>query len=111
MTNNKTAQKILITGWLAILFMGIVLAWFWKSLPPQLPWFYSLPEGDQQLVNKFILAGVLLGMGVLLGVSRLLASWASNGDDPVETTLMAGSLLVIGMLTAGFFRVMQIIAL
>jgi len=111
MTKNNTVQKMLMAGWGMILLMGIILAWFWKSLPPQLPWFYSLPGGEQQLVNKIVLAGVLLGIGVALGISRLLSSWAGKGDTPVETTLMAGSLLAIGILTAGFFRVMQIFAL
>ncbi|KKT28792.1 MAG: hypothetical protein UW41_C0007G0009 [Candidatus Collierbacteria bacterium GW2011_GWC2_44_18] len=111
MTTNKAAQQILATDWGILLLMSAVLAWFWKILPPQLPWFYSLPGGEQQLISKFILAGILLGMGVVIGITRVLASWASKGDAPVETTLMAGSLLAVGLLAASFFRVIQIFAL
>ncbi|KKT41746.1 MAG: hypothetical protein UW88_C0014G0026 [Candidatus Collierbacteria bacterium GW2011_GWD2_45_10] len=102
---------MLIAGWVVILLMGIMLAWLWKSLPPQLPWFYSLPGGEQQLVNKMVLVGILPGTMVILGITRALAGWAGKGDAPVETTLMAGSLLAVGILAAGFFRVMQIFAL
>ncbi|PIP85930.1 hypothetical protein COT86_02640 [Candidatus Collierbacteria bacterium CG10_big_fil_rev_8_21_14_0_10_43_36] len=111
MTTNKATQQILVAEWGMLLLMGAVLAWFWKILPPQLPWFYSLPGGEQQLVSKFVLAGILLGMGVITGITRVLASWASKGDAPVETTLMAGSLLAIALLAASFFRVIQIFAL
>ena len=111
MTTNKAAQQILATDWGILLLMSAVLAWFWKILPPQLPWFYSLPGGEQQLISKLILAGILLGMGVVIGITRVLASWASKGDAPVETTLMAGSLLAVGLLAASFFRVIQIFAL
>ncbi len=111
MTKNKTAQQLLLTGWVMIVFMGIVLAWFWKVLPPQLPWFYSLPGGEQQLIGKPVLAAILLGMAAVVGITRVLASWAGKGDVPVETTIMAGSLLVVSLVAAGFFRVIQIFAL
>ena len=111
MKNNKTAHKILFTGWGILLLMELVLVGFWKSLPPQLPWFYSLPNGELQLVNKMVLAGVLLAMALLLGITRLLATWAGKGDAPVEITLMAGELMAIGLLAASFFKVIQIFVL
>ncbi len=111
MTKNKTANKILFTGWGVLFVMGVVLAVFWNSLPPQLPWFYSLTGGELQLVNKIVLAGVIGGMAVMLGMTRLLAAWAGKGDTPAETTLMVGTLITVLLLAASFFRVMQIFAL
>ncbi|KKT39771.1 hypothetical protein A3K29_01230 [Candidatus Collierbacteria bacterium RIFOXYB2_FULL_46_14] len=111
MTTNKAAQQILIVSWGTVLVMGAVFALFWKILPPHLPWFYSLPGGEHQLISKFVLAGILLGLGAVVGITRVFASWASKGDVPVETTLMAGSLLAVGLLAASFFRVIQIFAL
>ncbi len=111
MAKNKAAKNLLLSGWGVILILGTILAWFWKSLPPQLPWFYSLPGGEQQLVNKTVLAGVLAGMIVVLGVTRLIARWASKGDSPVETTIMAGMLMAVLLIALSFFRVMVIFAL
>ena len=111
MKKNKVAQKLLLAGWSVLLLMGVVLGIFWKNLPPQIPWFYSLTYGDLQLVNKIILLVVIVGMAILLGITRALVSWSSRGDTPAETTLMVGALLSILLLAAGFFRVIQIFAL
>lgn len=111
MTKNKTVKQIMLAGMTLIILMGLVLVWFWKSLPPQLPWFYSLPGGEQQLVNKIILAAMLPGLAVTMLMTRIFARWAGKGDGPVETTLMTGILTVIVLFAAGFFRVMQIFAL
>ncbi len=111
MTKIKTAQKLMYAGWVVLILMGVVLALVWNNLPPQVPWFYSLIGGEQQLVNKIVLAGVIGGMAVILGITRILASWAGKGDTPAETTLMVGALMSILLLAAGFFRVIQIFAL
>ncbi len=111
MTKNKTAQKLLFVGWAVLFLMGAVLAVYWKTLPPQIPWFYSLIDGEQQLVDKIILVGVLAGAAAVLGITRFLASWAGKNDLSAETTLMIGGLVTVVLLAAGFFRVMQIFAL
>lgn len=111
MTKNKTVKQITLAGMILIILMSLVLVWFWKSLPPQLPWFYSMPGGEQQLVNKIFLAAMLPGLVVTLVLTRIFAHWAGKGDGPVETTLMTGVLTAIVLFAAGFFRVMQIFAL
>ncbi len=111
MAKNKAARYLLLTGWGIILSLGTVLTWFWKTLPPQLPWFYSLPGGEQQLVSKMVLAYVLAGMAVVLGLTRLVARWASKGDIPVETTVMAGMLMAVLLMALSFTRVMAIFIL
>jgi hypothetical protein len=109
MKQNKTVKNIFVAGEIVVLLMALTLAWFWKTLPPQVPWFYSLPGGEQQLVNKLVLAGILAGSAASLFVTRLVARWASVEDAPVEITIMTGGLVAVLLLAAGFFRVMQII--
>lgn len=109
MKNNKTVKKIWLMGELLLAFTGLMLAWFWKSLPPQVPWFYSLPNGEQQLVNKITLVIVLVGAAISLLLTKIMAKWASAEDAPVEITVMTGGLVAIVLLTAGFFKVLQII--
>ncbi|HOX96352.1 MAG TPA: hypothetical protein PLI45_03135 [Candidatus Woesebacteria bacterium] len=88
--------------------MGGVLAIFWKSLPPQLPWFYSLPWGEQQLVNKMWFVWILAGMAVLLFLTRIIARWAGKDDTTVKTLIMSGGLLAVLLMTASFVRIMMI---
>lgn len=98
-----------MVGEAVILVEGLVLVWFWRALPPQVPWFYSLPSGEQQLVSKLILAIILGGSAASLFLTRIVAKWASVEDSPVEITIMTGGLVAVVLLAAGFFRVIQII--
>jgi len=95
-------------GMALIGMMGGVLAIFWKSLPPQLPWFYSLPWGEQQLVNKMWFVWILAGMAVLLFLTRIIARWAGKDDTTVKTLIMSGGLLAVLLMTASFVRIMMI---
>lgn len=88
--------------------MGGVLALFWNSLPPQLPWFYSLPWGESQLVSKFWLVWIFLGMIVTMLITRVIASWAGNNDATVQSTIMIGGLITVILMMASFSRVMTI---
>ncbi len=106
---NKTVQNIFVLGEAIVGLMGLILVWFWKALPPQVPWFYSLPGGEQQLVDKIVLAGVLAGAAGSLLLTKIIARWASAEDSPVEITVMTGGLVAVVLLAAGFIKVMQII--
>lgn len=105
---NKTAQRILILGIALLLLMAGILGWVWKQLPPQIPWYYSLPSGEQQLVDKSILIWVLLGGLVLMIMTRTLALWAGKKDVTVETTITLGGLIAILLLAATFSKVVLI---
>lgn len=105
---NKIAKQFLVVGVCLIAIMAGVLAWAWKSLPPKIPLFFSLPWGDQQLVDKIDFAYVLAGSLLLLIVTRLLSKWAGKDDDIVEVVIMAGGLTAVILLGATFFRVIQI---
>jgi len=63
--------KLAIIFWLAQL--GLILgAWAW--LPPQLPFFYSKPWGEEQLIQPFSLFVLpLLGLIVFFGNLTLMS--------------------------------------
>ena len=84
------------------------MAVFWKTLPPQLPWFYSLPTGEVQLVNKLWLVWIILGMGGFLLLTRIIAHWAGKNDSIVQTTIMIGGLTAVLLMAASFVKVMSI---
>lgn len=97
--------------WLGIalvVLMGGVLAIFWNSLPPQLPWFYSLPWGEQQLVYKMWLVWILGGTVLFLFLTRIIAFWAGKNDKTVQTAVMMGGLMAVILEAASFIRIMMI---
>ena len=104
-----TTSKVLFwTGVGVVLLMGGVMAIFWNRLPPQIPWFYSFPWGEKQLMNKFSFVFVFLGMEMALVLTRVVASWAGKDDDTVRNTIMIGVLMAVALMAASFFRVMSI---
>ena len=91
-----------------IVIMGGVLAIFWNKLPPQLPWLYSFPFGEKQLINKMWFAGIFAGTGGLLLVTRVIANWAGKDDVTVQNTVMIGVTTAVILMAASFFRIMTI---
>lgn len=104
-THNQLAKNLFIFGIGLIVLMGGVLVWFWKSLPPQLPWLYSFPWGDQQLIDKKYFAGSLMGLLLVLLFTKVISAWVDKNDETVNTTLMMGGLLAVVLYLAGFLRV------
>lgn len=92
---------------LTVVMMGSA-GLFWKTLPPQIPWLYSFPWGEAQLIDKFWMLGIFLGVGVVLVITRFVAVWAGKEDDIVQNTIMIGALVAVILMAASFFRVMTI---
>lgn len=103
-----TAVTLFWIGFFVVLAMGGVMALFWNRLPPQLPWFYSFPTGDKQLVNKMVFVWIFLGMEVVLFLTRLIANWAGKNDETVKNTIMIGVLTTVVLMAASFVRIMII---
>lgn len=95
-------------GVLVVFLMGGVMVLFWKRLPPQLPWFYSFPSGEKQLINKTWFFLIFAGMEVVLFLARIVANWAGKDDDTVRNTVMIGVFTVVVLMAASFYRVMMI---
>ena len=95
-------------GMVLIGLMGGVMAIFWKILPPQLPWFYSLPWGEQKLASKLWIVSILGGMVLVLILTRVIAKWAGKDDSTVRTLIMMGGVLAVLLMAATYGRIMMI---
>jgi hypothetical protein len=107
---QKTPISIVLfwTGVFIVLLMGGVMAIFWNRLPPQLPWLYSFPVGDKQLINKMWFALIFAGMEVVLILSRIVANWAGKNDETVRNAVIIGVFVAVVLMAASFSRVMMI---
>ncbi len=103
-----TQNFLFIIGVMVIILMVVILVLVWKQLPPELPWLYSLPWGEAQLIEKKYFAGTLGGLAVLFILTRVLANWAGKKDVIVRTTVITGGLMMILLYAAGFFKVLSI---
>ncbi len=103
------SQMIFTTGIVAILIMGGSLAWLWGKLPPELPWLFSMPWGEQQLIRKELFAGMLGGLLVLFLITNGVSEWIGKRDEITKNTILGGGLLVVLMYLAGFLKVISII--
>ena len=91
-----------------ILAGGATLLVFWTKLPPQLPWFYSLPWGENQLIPR---AWFGIGLAVLTLVALanyLIARKLEKKDKVVALVVESATLLLISIYLASFFRVLSI---
>ena len=94
----------LATGVLIIAFLI-----FFRNLPPEIPWFYSLPWGEEILVNKFIFGGGLVVLLLVIGVNFFIARRYEKSDKVVAKVIEWATFLLTMMYLAGFVRVLSII--
>ncbi|MEK7064751.1 MAG: hypothetical protein AAB973_04055 [Patescibacteria group bacterium] len=114
MTNMENEGKI-TNHWLVglaevlLVFAGMFLLLFWKRLPPEVPWLYSLPWGGSQLISKIWFA-LSLPIVMVLGLVNLVMSRRIYRHDMVVAVVIDGAVLLLTvMYLAAFFRVVSII--
>ena len=105
----SASQLIFAAGIVVIVLMGVGFLWFWKQFPPEVPWLYSMPWGEQQLIKKEWFAGMLGGLLGLFVLTRMIAEWIGKNDEISKNVILGGGLLTVVMYFLGFFRVISII--
>lgn len=106
--NLETSDFLFILSGLLIVVMLGAVGVYWKKLPPEIPWFFSMPWGEQQLIEKKYWLAMIGVLGLLMGITRGVASWAGGEDKIVKTTVAGGALLVSILFMATLARVLWI---
>ncbi|MBI1872027.1 hypothetical protein HYS10_01270 [Candidatus Collierbacteria bacterium] len=107
--SNKPLVSLFLISILLILLAGISLLFFWNKMPPELPWFYSLPWGEAQLIPK---AGFLVGLIALIVVNILngvLSYFFSKKDRVVANVVMAANILITLLYLTSFYKVLSVV--
>lgn len=107
---DKQIKKV-VRGYLFILFIFFILIiWKWSSLPPQLPLFYSLPKGEEQLGRSWqILLLPLLSL-VIFGVNFTLASFFYAKEKLFSVLLVVIGLISSFLLLITFMKIVFLIS-
>jgi len=105
---QKTSNGWIIAGVGLVFFALGILAWFWKKLPPEVPWLYSLPWGEQQLISKTWFGAGLGGLLVALGLCAWLAKILSKEDTRAGVLLLRGGFALVVIYLLSFFQVLRL---
>lgn len=96
-------------GVLLLLGAGAFFLASYGSLPPQLPWLYSLPWGEAQLINKPWFGLSLVAVLLITGINFLLSKRLEKNDVVVALVVEGATLLLILLYLASFVRVLSIL--
>lgn len=91
-----------------ILAGGVFLLSFWAKLPPQLPWLYSLPWGEGQLIPKLWFGLGLLILVVVSLINYFICLRLEKKDFVMGLVVAGGSLLFVILYLASFIRVLSL---
>lgn len=113
MTEEKKANKNEeLMKWLGSYFLvmlgGLSLAIWWKKLPPELPWLYSLPWGEQQLIKKELVVGGMIGLGIGVMFSNLVARWVGKTDEGAGKIVRRVSTVLVVLFLLSWYRVLRL---
>lgn len=88
--------SIIISSISALIILGLLILNLTR-LPAQLPLFYSLPWGEQQLASPAQFA-ILPAMVVLINLINLVISWHLHPSQVILKRILSGSAAVVAML-------------
>lgn len=104
----STSKLLFWTGVVAVGLMAGVMLLTWNRLPPLLPWLYSFPAGEKQLIGKMWFLWIFAGMEVVLFLTRIISNWAGKDDTTVQNTIMIGMFAAVVLMAASFIKIMMI---
>jgi len=81
----------------------------WNSLPPELPWFYSLPWGEQQLIERNWLVVVVLMFGMIMVVNTFLARFMAKEEELLRRILVWGGVATELLMFLTLIRVVWVV--
>src|SRR5438105_1071541 len=96
---GSEADKIVWWGIILGLVVWLIgISWFgfsWNRLPPELPLFYSLPRGEQQLISKGWFLAILITSGLIFTLNLGLAYGLGKGENLLRRFLVWGGVATL----------------
>lgn len=91
-----------------LIVTGIIIIINYAKLPPEVPWFYSYPWGEQQLIPKL---WYVIGFGILILVNiinLLIAKVLTKTDEVIPKVIWGANVVITLIYLASFFQVLGI---
>lgn len=102
--------KIIIRAHLFIFLLFFIFIIFkWSSLPPQLPLFYSLPKGEEQLGNPLQFLLLPFFSLLIFGINFTLAAYFYPKERLFSVLMAVISLISSFLLLITFIKIIFLI--
>ena len=110
MDQKKTNPvKVVFALGMVVILLGLILVlWNWKIIPPELPWFYSLPWGENQLVCKMFFIWQSLGELMLWLVVYVLTEKLKQDDSETKLVILLGGFVSLFFILISIMQIMNI---
>lgn len=94
---------------LVMLIYLVVSIWKWRELPPQLPLFYSVPRGTEQLGTPFLLLLLPLFSFLFFAGNLLLASLLYEKERLAAVILVTAGIITACLSLITFIKIVFLI--
>lgn len=89
--------------------IGIYI-WRMHTIPPQIPLFYSLPTGEDQLVEWWMIFIIPILMNGLYLLNTFIYNTYFHREDFERSVLRYGNMVIIGVCTYLFIRIIFLVS-
>jgi hypothetical protein len=103
----QIGKRLTFVFWLAQI--GLII-FFWRSLPPQVPLFFSRAWGEEQLVAKFGLFMLPFASLVVVLLNRLLTRLAPLEEPLIPQTLYVAVTIFNLLCLISLIQIIRLIA-
>ncbi|MBI4990519.1 hypothetical protein HZB96_00315 [Candidatus Gottesmanbacteria bacterium] len=108
--NDDIVQKTVQIFLLMILIFIIVLAWKWKSLPPQIPLFYSLPRSADSLGSKIQILTLPVYSMIFFLLDLFIASLLYKKERLISVLLVISGCIITFLMLITFLKIVFLVS-
>lgn len=107
---DNIVQKTVRIFLLIILIFIIVLAWKWKSLPPQIPLFYSLPRSADSLGSKIQILTLPVYSMIFFLLDLFIASLLYKKERLISVLLVIMACIITFLMLITFLKIVFLVS-
>lgn len=106
---DKLVKKILIIFLAILMLYLIIFIWKWRQLPNELPLFYSLPKGKEQLGTPYLLLILPFFSFFFFVLDFIIASLLYSKEKLASYILITVGCFVSVLLFIAFIKIIWLI--
>ena len=105
---KTTSRRLFLLALGLIIFQSLLIIFYFDSLPPQLPLFYSLPWGQSQLVSPQYLYLLPLSSLIILFIDVFFILFLAK-QKLLSTILLISTLFYIFLVTYSLINILNLV--
>ncbi len=106
-------DRVFTWSWRITLFIFVIflllLVFYWNRLPQTLPFFYSLPWGEEQLTTPFVFIVALIGAALMYVLDVIFASFIYPKYRVFTHILVIGATSVVILMIFSLTKIVFLI--